>query len=314
MQVKILVTGGFGYLGGRVTDFLSHQGLTCRLGTRSSQRRCHWLQESEVCQTDFDDAASLRDACSGIEAVLHLAGPDALSCQNNEKAARQAACTGTQRLLEAAVSQGVKRFINLSTAHVYGQPLQGHLHEEKQPQPAHPYGAIHWERELVVAGFKGAIEVLNIRLSNCFGAPQDPEISQWGLLVNNLCRQAIVDHKLMLQSPGHQLRDFITLTDTCRALFHFINMPSQATAPITFNLGGGHTESILGMAGRVANCYAQIFHKKIPIRRPESTHGRPQHELIYDITRLQESGFKLQSHIPEEITDCLQFCYSNFQR
>ena len=174
--MRILITGGFGYLGGRLAQFLANQaGYTILLGSRQQTRPPDWLSHVEVVQTRWDSPASLEQVCIGVNAVVHLAGMNAQDCTADPAAALEVNGLTTARLLNVAIKQRVKRFIYLSTAHIYGTPLAGVITEETCPTNLHPYATSHRAGEDVVlaAHQRGEIEGIVIRLSNGYGDVAD---------------------------------------------------------------------------------------------------------------------------------------------
>ena len=103
----------------------------------------------------------------------------------------------TVRLLEAAQRSGVRKFIYFSTAHVYGAPLIGDIHEDCVCRPIHPYSITHKSAEDFVLAARGRTDInaVVIRLSNSFGAPAYDTSNRWTLLVNDLCKQANIKSK-----------------------------------------------------------------------------------------------------------------------
>ena len=142
--MRVLVTGGFGYLGGRLTQFLaSLNGFEVILGSRQLHESPDWLPKVKTVQTQWDSDAELRKICDRIDVVLHLAGMNAQECSINPRVAMEFKANATNQLLQAAHKQKVKRFIYISTAHVYGSPLRGAISEETVTAGLHPYATSH---------------------------------------------------------------------------------------------------------------------------------------------------------------------------
>ena len=112
--MKILVTGGFGYLGGRVAQSLVAQGYKVVLGSRREQSVPDWLSESEVVRIDWDNQSSLKNVCKNINVVIHTAGMNAHDCALDPVGAIEFNGVATAKLVQATVAVGVKKFIYLS--------------------------------------------------------------------------------------------------------------------------------------------------------------------------------------------------------
>jgi UDP-glucose 4-epimerase len=312
---KILVTGGFGFLGGRIAQHLSTKGgYEIVLGSRCQAKPPVWLHQAKVSQVQWESTNALKFVCTGVDTVIHAAGMNAQDCARDPVLALKVNGLATANLLQAAIEQSVKRFIYISTAHVYGSPLIGEITEETCPRNLHPYATSHKVGEDVVryANKLRQIEGIVVRLSNAFGAPAHKDVNCWTLLVNDLCRQAVEKNKLQLQSNGLQRRDFISIGEVCRAIEHIISFDSNRNIPEIINVGTGVSESVLGMARSVQHRCEQLFDFKPPLYRSkggENINGEP---LEYRIDNLKSTGFSPIFDKSTEIDKLLLFCRSAF--
>jgi UDP-glucose 4-epimerase len=313
---KVLITGGFGYLGGRLARFLVLQsGFEIILGSRSKIGPPPWSPNEQVLQTRWDSPADLERLCAGIDAVVHLAGMNAHDCGSDPVAALEFNGSATARLLHAAIRQGVRRFVYLSTAHVYGNPLSGTISEETCPVSLHPYATSHRAGEDVVraAHQRKDIEGIVIRLSNAYGAPAHKEANCWTLLVNDLCRQAVTTNRMVLRSSGLQRRDFITLTDACRVIAHLLALPAEKLGAGLFNVGGAWNPTVLEITVRVAKRVLVVTGKEPEILRDADKKIESSESLNYRIQKLTDTGFEMGGNgaIDREIDELIHFCIEN---
>lgn len=308
---RVLITGGFGYVGGRIAQALAALPDThVVLGSRRAQEKPEWLPTASLVVTPWDGPERLRQACSGVDTVIHLAAMNEIEAARDPVGALEANGVATARLLEAAKGSKVERFIYLSTAHVYGAPLVGRIDETTCPRPVHPYATSHRAAEDVVlaAHDTGALNGIVARLSNSFGAPTHPAVDRWTLLVNDLCRQAVTTGQLSLRSAGLQRRDFVTLTDVGRAIVHFVGLPREATGDGIFNLGGAWVPTVLEMAQLVAARSKAVLGFPVEIKRPEPGPGEVSQPLDYRLDKLLRTGFRLVSNHEAEIDATLALC------
>ncbi|HHZ83904.1 MAG TPA: SDR family NAD-dependent epimerase/dehydratase [Nitrospirales bacterium] len=308
--MKVLITGGFGFIGGRLGQYLQQAGHHVILGTRRLCDPPHWLPTADVVQTAWNDVPSLIKVCARVDAIVHCAGMNAEDCVADR--ARALECNGlaTAHLLNAAVSQGVERFMYLSTAHVYASPLVGTITEETWPRNLHVYATSHRAGEDVVlhARQRGEIEGIVIRVSNAFGVPVHKDVNCWALLVNDLCRQVVQTGKMVLRSTGVQQRDFITLDDVCRAITHLLELSGWQCQDGLFNLGSENVFSVFEMGQRIARRCPATLEFTPDIERP-GPHADEQYEsLRYDCSKLHKTGFHSRDNIEEELDHMLAFC------
>ncbi|MES2770835.1 MAG: SDR family oxidoreductase [Pseudomonadota bacterium] len=322
MKQRVLITGGLGYVGGRIAQALLTAGHSVRCGTRRANLSAPaWLPEMALVRLDWASPDSLAEACRGIECVIHLAAMNEIESAQDPLGALQMNGLASLRLLEAAKHAAVRRFIYFSTAHVYGAPLQGEISETSLPRPIHPYAITHKVAEDFVSAAhdQKQIEGLVIRLSNGFGAPLTAQIDRWTLLVNDLCRQAVTRGELSLNSAGTQLRDFITLADVARAVNHLLQLDVTQLGDGLFNLGSGESVSIFAMAQRIAGRWHALSGQTAPIIRPEpkpaansNSNSLTVAALNYRCAKLAATGFALTSQVDREIDDTLRLCTQAF--
>lgn len=314
MSKRILITGGVGYVGGRIAQHLAADpDLDLRLTSRrAAPDKPAWLGNGEIVQWDI--AADSGGICFGVDTVIHLAALNEIDCTQDPFAALEVNGMGTLRLLQAAQDAGVRRFIYFSTAHIYGAPLVGSISEQTVPRPIHPYAISHKVAEdfVLAACDQVKIEGIVLRLSNGFGAPVAAEVNRWTLIVNDLCRQAVTTGKLVLRSNGLQQRDFITLQDTARCAAHFIALPTANCSDGLFNLGGECSCSIYEITQLVAARCQVILGFTPPIERVEPQPEEQGVALDYSIAKLKSTGFSLLNRFEEEIDSTLSLCQKAF--
>ena len=248
--MRILVTGGWGFVGARLAQHLYQAGHSLILGSRCQHNPPSWLPNTEVVQTNWHDEKSLGKICKGIDVVIHAAGSNANDCSSDPIAALEFNGAATMRLLAAANSAGVGRLIYISTAHVYADPLTGIISEKTRPTNMHPYATSHLagENAVLSASHEGQIKGIVLRLSNAFGVPLRRDTNCWMLLVNDLCRQAIESRSMILRSNGLQQRNFIELNYVCRVMESLIRNDSGGSEPLILNVGSGSSHSVIEIA------------------------------------------------------------------
>lgn len=308
--MKTLVVGGFGFIGARIAVALHSAGHSVVLGTRSKRAVPDWLPQAAVQVLDWDSRSALQEACTGIDAVVHAAGMNAGQCASDPVAALQVNGVATARLVEAAASASVSRFFYFSTAHVYSSPLVGEIDELSCPSNVHPYASSHraGEYALLHALSRSRLAGCVLRLSNGFGPPISTEADCWMLLVNDLCRQAATTGKLVLQSSGAQMRDFVPLTNVCEGVVELLKLPVRSLPPV-LNVGSGNSLSVLAMAHLVQERCTAILGVTPSIevgKRAEAAHP-------LRFTSLHEGllGVAVANPVPE-VDQLLAFCRSHF--
>lgn len=316
MTRNVLITGGLGYVGGRVSQHLSlDQELFPLVGTRSADDlKPGWLERGRIVNFDMLRDETLDLACRDADTVIHFAALNEIDSASNPEQATIVNGIGTFKLLKAALRAGVKQFIYFSTAHIYRAPLVGVITEETLPKPVHPYAITHKVAEDFVLSelYKGDMKTVVLRLSNGFGAPTHHNVNRWTLVVNDLCRQAVENKKLVLKSSGLQYRDFITLHDVCRAVSHIMALQASQLDNGIFNLGGENSLRIIDVAELVVRRCNAVLGFVPPIERPEPKVGEKSELIDFKIDKLKATGFALRSNVNEEIDNTLLLCQKAF--
>ncbi|MCK9582201.1 MAG: SDR family oxidoreductase, partial [Endomicrobiales bacterium] len=207
---NILITGGLGYLGGRIAQHLLNTNkyqitLCSRSLTQNSIPQ--ELIDAKVVLLDILNYSQCLKATEGIDCVIHLAALNEIDSAANPELAALVNTQGTKNLLDAAIANKTNRFVYFSTAHIYGTPLQGIITEETLAKPVHPYAITHKNSEDYIrdAHKQCKIQGISLRLSNAIGSPLTKNINRWTLIANDLCKQAVETGKLTLKTPGTQL-------------------------------------------------------------------------------------------------------------
>lgn len=311
MATRVLIVGGFGFVGGRLAAYLAQKGCQVVIGSRMAVAPPTWLPQSEVKQIDWDDAVALERVCKGVDVVVHAAGMNAQDCATDPVAALEFNGLATARLVAAACRTGVQRYIYLSTAHVYASPLIGTITEETCPRNLHPYATSHLAGEQAVLGasFTGQIHCNVLRLSNIFGTPMHVKVNCWMLLVNDLCRQAVKAQRLTLRTDGGQHRDFVPMAAVVRAIDGIIENSIKGEGGI-FNIGSGASKTLLEMTELIRTSCEKVLGFKPELQAMQK---EEHHPINYRSERLGILGLYSKEDEAMEIERLLRFCNEQFR-
>lgn len=314
--MRILVTGGFGYVGGRLGRHLMTLGHQVILGSRVAGAPPDWLPGARTAVTRWDDADALAEICRDVELVVHAAGMNAADSAADPAAALAFNAVATSRLVEAGKKVGVRQFVYLSTAHVYARPLLGEIAEDTCPRNLHPYASSHLagENALLFASESGALDGVVVRLSNAIGAPVAVGVNCWMLLFCDLCREAITSRSLTLRTNSNQQRDFVTLTDVCRAIEHLTGPSPAVRTHRIYNVGAGRSMSLLALAEMIQErCRATLgFSPQLRQLQAPTSPIADAERLLFRMDRLKSEGYQSTGNFAGETDAMLSFCREAF--
>jgi UDP-glucose 4-epimerase len=282
--MKLLVTGGAGYIGSVVSRHLLGAGHeVVVLDNLERGHRAAVAVEARFLQADLRDADAVTRALSeGFDGVLHFAALALVSeSVSHPERYYRTNVTGTLNLLEAMRDAEVRRLVFSSTCAVYGQPDEVPISESAPPRPANAYGASKLAVDGMIADFCTAygLGAVSLRYFNVAGASgdagedHDPETH----LIPNILRAALgqtaqVDvYGTDYPTPdGTAIRDYIHVDDLADAHLLALDGTREGEHRI-FNLGNGNGFSVR----EVIEAARQVTGQEIPTREADRRPGDP---------------------------------------
>jgi UDP-glucose 4-epimerase len=288
--MRILIAGGFGFVGGRLAQHLSHAGHHVMLASRQVRHPPDWLPDADVGLLDWYSVEAMAQLCIGFDVVIQAAGMNAQSSIADPAAAMEVNGLATARLLDAAIKSSVEQFIYLSTAHVYASPLVGTVREGDDTTNKHPYATSHitGENAVLTARRQNKIDGIVLRLSNAFGAPMYKDVNCWMLLVNDLCKQAATTGVMRLTSSGSQQRDFVPMVKVCHVIDSVLKFAVTSKTPDILNVGSGVSQSVMDVAQLIQSRCLQTLGFEPSLHSPKSTDEQATDKLVYKTERMQK--------------------------
>lgn len=316
--MRILINGGFGFLGGRIAQYFISEGHDVLIGTTRNVLTQNFPSKlAKVVQTSWNDPEKLEEICSDVDVIINASGMNAKDCFADPVGAFQVNVVATASIIQAAIKKKVRRFIFLSTVHVYADSLHGVISEQDCPSNLHPYATSNLAAENVVlsAQKNNFIDGIVIRLSNGYGAPMRKDANCWMLLINDLCRQAVRKKKLTLKSAGLQSRNFISIQEICNVMNLLVcNKPLSMNVgdvgPI--NVGGETSITVLEMAQLVQSRCQGVLGYTPELVVDHKTGPSSSLKLDFKIDRLLSLGFAHANDPKEEIDNLLEYCQNAF--
>jgi UDP-glucose 4-epimerase len=244
--MRILVTGGGGFIGSHVVDRLIGEGHTPRIFDLSASPY-HSPLEVETFTGSITDPANLDLAMRDCDAVIHLAAvADVAHVLADPVLAEEVNTRGTLNVLEAACRAEVGRVVYGSTTWVYSDCAEQAVDEETPiPAPRHLYTATKLAGETYCAGYAELYDLEYTVLR--FGIPYGPRARSAGV-VAKFTDLAFEGQALTIAGDGSQTRSFIYVEDLAAGIVAAL---ASAAAGRTYNLSGDEVVTILEIAERV---------------------------------------------------------------
>ena len=317
--MNILVTGANGYIGGRISEYLSDMGNSVTALVHHRPKNANdWEKKIEtIIEGDAADHNVLGMALeSKIDCIVHT-----ISLDHRESGKDPFKTLGVNvgifwQLLKMYAEKGGGKVIYLSTQQVYGKINYGNIiDEDSLILPVNPYGLTHKYCEDLCSLFSHEknIQTICFRISNGFGAPVFAECNCWWLVLMDFCKTAFQKNKIRLLSDGSPQRDFIQIDDICRAIDFMVGYPKEKLKYNTYNLGSGKTHTIIELAHAVSSACKNRYGKDFPIILPDGGISKkpPKFTSIlkfkYDISRMVELGFNMKTNLNQGINNVLDY-------
>ena len=303
LLMKILVTGGSGFIGSHIVEHYQEIADEIRVldNLRTGRRenldglRCAFFQGS------ITERECVRQAVHGVDMVFHMAALVSVP----ESMARPGECVdinvqGLLNVLGEAAAAGVRKLVFASSAAIYGDNPVVPKVESMPPDPRSPYAMTKLDGEFYLGLFQrqGLLETTAIRFFNVFGPRQDPN-SAYAAAVPVFMEQAMRGEDLTVFGDGEQTRDFIYVKDIVGALVFAAETPGVTGV---FNAGYGGQMTINQLAGQLvaqAGTAAQILHG--PERPGDVKHSRAS------VDKLLAEGWKPRHTLEEGLSATFQY-------
>ncbi|NQU37566.1 MAG: dTDP-glucose 4,6-dehydratase [Actinobacteria bacterium] len=316
--MRVVVTGGAGFIGSHfvreainrrypqladaqivVLDALTYAGNRENLAPVADSDRLEFIHG------DILDAELLDEILPDVDAIVHFAAESHVD--RSIDGANKFVMTnvvGTQNLLDAALRNGVGRFLHVSTDEVYGSISEGSWPETYPLEPNSPYAASKASSDLIARSYARThgLDVVITRCSNNYGPYQFPE-KVIPLFVSNL----VDGESVPLYGEGLNIRDWLHVDDHCRGIA--LVLEGGRTGEV-YNIGGGTELTNKELTGLLLEACGKDWDS---VRRVEDRKG---HDLRYsvDISKIsRELGYQPEVDFEQGLADTVDWYRDNRQ-
>lgn len=300
--MKILVTGGAGFIGSHIVEYLQGRAEIRVLDNlRSGSRHNLATFENEFIEASILDRNAVRRAMNGVDFVFHLAAMISVP----ESMLKPVECNeintaGTLVVLEEAARAQVKKLLFSSSAAIYGDNPSVPKVETMLPEPKSPYAISKLDGEFYCGMFSRERELPTacLRYFNVFGPRQNPK-SQYAAAVPIFIDHALKGKTLTIYGDGEQTRDFVSVKDIVKANVFFA-MESKATG--VFNVACGKQMTI----NELAKTICRLTGARAEIQHAPERGGDVKHSLA-SINKIREAGFVPGEDFEEGLKHTIHF-------
>jgi len=245
--MKVLVTGGAGFIGSHVVDRLMALGHSVVVVDNFYSGRDHWrgrMTRPEIARVDILDKKAVAECFQAFqpECLFHLAAHHYIPfCDRNPGAAYELNVSGTLHVLNAAYESGVNRVFFASTADVYAPSPRPHM-EDDAVGPFSTYGRTKLIGEMICRGVSDWGWTPNLLIGRLFNAVGVRETNPH--LVPEVIGQIAKGATELRLGNLHPTRDFVDLPTQARAI---VDATLAVEGIETVNIGSGHAIRVADM-------------------------------------------------------------------
>jgi UDP-glucose 4-epimerase len=302
--MRVLDTGGGGFIGSHLTTHLLEQGYEVLVldnfatGRRSSVASL--AGEVELIEGDIQSYERVNKAVAGCEVVFHLAAlPSVPRSVQDPLTSNATNVIGTLNVLLAARDHGIRRVVYASSSSVYGSSAGTKPKQEQQPAvPISPYATAKLAGEGYARSFRGVygLETVALRYFNVFGPRQDPT-SQYAAVIPNFINALLAGQPPVIFGDGEQSRDFTYVANVVHA--NMLAMDAPGVAGEVYNVACGERVTLNRLVGELRDLLGSDVEPVYAAPRPgDIKHSladlsRARIELGYEPSVLLREGLQL---------------------
>lgn len=278
--MKVLVSGGAGFLGINLVRYLHERGHECVVLDIAEFDYADMKDKVTIVRGDIRNEKDVEKAMKGVDQVVHTAAALPLY---SPKDIFTTDVEGTRMLLEVAHRQKVDRFIMISSTAVYGIPDHHPLYETDKLQGVGPYGEAKIQAEMVCLEYRGKGMVVPIIRPKSFIGPE--RLGVFAMLYD----WAMTGHNFPMIGSGKNRYQLLDVEDLCQAIYLCMTLPEEKVND-TFNVGAkqfttmkGDYQAVLDYAGKGKRIIGFPAGPAIvALRLLERMHLSPLYKWVYE--------------------------------
>jgi nucleoside-diphosphate-sugar epimerase len=291
--VRVLVTGGGGFIGSHLVSRLLELGHRVRvLDNFATGLRSNLVQldgHAELVEGDIQSYERVSKAVAGCSGVFHQAAlPSVPRSIQDPLTSNATNVIGTLNVLLAARDHGVRRVVCASSSSVYGPGSGAAAKQEDRPAvPISPYATAKLAAELYARSFHGVygLDTVALRYFNVYGPRQDPA-SQYAAVIPTFINELLDGRRPVVFGDGEQSRDFTYVDDVVQA--NLLAMSAAGVGGKVYNVGCGQRVTVNRLVDELRGLLDSAIEPVHAAPRP----GEVEHSLA-DLSRARrELGYE----------------------
>jgi UDP-glucose 4-epimerase len=269
--VRVLVTGGAGFIGSNLVRALLERGDDVRVldNFSTGQRTNLDGLEIEIVEGELRSYERVHNAVRGTEIVFHLGALGSVPRSVQDPLTSGAVnVEGTLNVMLAARDEGIRRVVFASSSSIYGNQPELPLRESMAPDPISPYGVAKLAAERYCVSFSRvyhSFETVVLRYFNVFGPRQDPN-SQYAAVVPLFITAIAAGEPVTIFDDGEQSRDFTFVDNVVAA--NLLAADADGVSGRIFNVSAGAPVTVNALAETIGRLLDKPVERRYLPPRP----------------------------------------------
>lgn len=279
--MRILVTGGAGFIGSHIVEHFSSKAEVRVLDNLRSGFMANITDfDVEFMEGSVTDRQAVKKAVAGVDYIFHLAAMISVP-ESMEKIQEciEINAQGTATMLQEGADAGVKKLCLSSSAAIYGDNPEIPKLETMLPEPKSPYAVTKLDGEYYCKMFsdEGWMSTACMRYFNVFGPRQDPK-SQYAAAVPIFIHKALKNETITIFGDGEQTRDFIYVKDIVAANAFLAQNPAHTGV---YNIAYGQRQTVTDLAKKIIELTrSKSTIQYAPVRAGDVKHSQASVEKV----------------------------------
>ncbi len=300
--MKVLIIGGLGNLGSRITEYLIGKVEKITVSTRKRNFKNYFTNKTVNFIRIYWSQKFIDNLVKDFDAIIFAAGFNAKDSVLKKKEAFHFSKYSMNLITKALSKYPIKTFIFISTAHVYSSHLSGKINEDTKTKNNHPYARSKIISEKILLKNIN-IKLTNlkiIRLSNAVGYPLFKDNRVWNLFVNDVIKQSITKKKVLINSNSFTRRNFIAISEVCRFILYILENQNFLRKRKILNLGYDKSYSLKEMITKIQKL-SKNYNNKFAINYKNNISSNDDIKLDYNSKYITASKYKVKNRLNYEI-------------
>ncbi len=302
--MKILITGGMGFIGLHLVDYLLKKGnkiIVLDNFSNSNKNLIKKIQNKNlrIIEGHIRKIDDIVNSMKNQEIVIHLAAKISVNESiENPNETFDVNVNGTKNVLKACKQNNIKKLIVASSAAVYGEgDKKIKIKEEKKKNPISPYGEskMKMEEEIEKDNSSNEMDYIILRFFNIYGIGQT---SEYAGVITKFLEKIKKNQRLTITGDGTQIRDFVSISDVICSINNAIGYNKSGI----FNIASGNEITI----NELANLMIELSGKKLNIKNIADKQGEIKYSQADILLAKQKLGYISKINLKEGIKKLLE--------